>query len=357
MSFSAFSRRRFLTISGAGLVALTAGCSDSDDSGDGSLPEIRLGWFPAFHTVSAFIAEGAGYFTEQNVRVRMISGDSGATLNNLLSAGQVDLTYAALETVANAQKQGRDLVQVAPLVSRFTLNTVVSNEKLAQTKVAVDAPIQERLNAFAKMKIGYTQPNAPTDRYARYFMKLGGVDPETEGTMVSLGSAANLQAALKTGQIDAYMLTPPGPDVPVLQGYGTIFIRGTTGDVPALKDIPDTGLGVRKSWLEDDANAEALIAVLTALIKGNRRLHDDPTGSTGYLKTYFPEMDPALMEIALKEIMPAVPTSPELNEQIVDHALSVLFEAKLVELDERPSSKEGVLWDAKYLNEAKRRAG
>jgi NitT/TauT family transport system substrate-binding protein len=359
MSESVFTRRRLLISAGAGLTLLATGCASDDDagSGDGSSPTVRLGWFPAFHTVSAFIADKAGLFTEQKVKVEMISGDSGATLNNLLSAGQVDLTYAALEVVANAQAQGRDLIQVAPLVSRFTLNTVVRNAKLQEIGIAPDAPIQDRLNAFARMKIGYTAPNAPTDRYARYFMGLGGVDPETEGTLVSVGSAANLQAALKTGQIDAYMLTPPGPDVPVLQGYGTIFIRGTAGDVLSLADVPDTGLGVRKSWVEKEANAEALIGVLTALIKGNRLLHDDPTTAAGHVKPFFPDMAPEVMKVAIKEITPAIPTTPELSEQTVSHALDVLFNAKLVDLKERPSSKEGGLWTAEYLNEAKRRVG
>lgn len=361
MSNAAFNRRKFLTTASAGMAFLATGCASLESNqggssgGDGDSPEVRFGWFPAFHTVSAFIADGAGFFKEQKVRVTMVSGDSGATLNNLLSAGQVDATYAALEVVANAQKQGRDLIQVAPLVSRFTLNTVVRNEKLKEIDVSPDAPIEERLDAFAKMTIGYTQPGAPTDRYARYFMALGGVDAETEGTLVSVGSAGNLQAALKTGQIDAYMLTPPGADVPVLQGYGTTFIRGTTGDVPALKDVPDTGLGVRKDWVQDDANAEALVRLLVSLIKGATRLHDDPEGAATFMKPFFPEMDPKLMKAGLTEIAPAVPTEPELDQGVVDHALDVLFEAKLVDLTERPSSKEGELWTAEYLNEAKKR--
>jgi ABC-type nitrate/sulfonate/bicarbonate transport system substrate-binding protein len=100
MSEAVFTRRRLLLTAGAGLTLFATGCASDDDSGsgDGSSPTVRLGWFPAFHTVSAFIADGAGLFTEQKVNVEMISGDSGATLNNLLSAGQVDLTYGALET-------------------------------------------------------------------------------------------------------------------------------------------------------------------------------------------------------------------------------------------------------------------
>lgn len=314
-----------------------------------------FGWFPAFHTAAAFVADGAGFWEDQNLDVEMIRGESGAALSNMVALGQVDFSYAAIETVVQAQAEGRDLLQIMPLVNTFTLNTVVSNEALERAGVGPDDPIEDRLEAFSQMTVGYTSPGSPTDRWSRFFMQLAGVDPETEGTLVSVGSAPNLQAALQTGQIDAYMLTPPGATVPELEGYGTSFIRGTDSDVPQLEDFADTAVGATASWLEGENNREAAVRMVVGLIRADQLIQEDPEAAMEHLAVYYPDMDPEIMRAGLEDMLPAL-REPTIDQGIVESQLDVLFEYGLVETEERPSADEGQLWRGDIFEEAQSRA-
>lgn len=315
---------------------------------------VSFGWFPVFHTATAFVADGAGFWDEQNLEVEMVRGESGAALSNMVALGQVDFSYAAIETVVQAQAEGRDLLQIMPLVNTFTLNTVVSNEAAERAGVTLDDPIEDRLAAFAEMTVGYTTPGSPTDRWSRFFMQLAGINPETEGTLVSVGSAPNLQAALQTGQIDAYMLTPPGATVPELEGYGQSFIRGTDNDVPQLEGFADTAVGTTASWLEDENNREAAVRLLVGLLQAAELIQEDPDAALEHLLAYFPDMDPEVARAGLDDMLPAL-DSPEMTQDSVEAQLDVLFDNNLVEAAERPSGDDGVLWRGDLFEEAQAR--
>jgi NitT/TauT family transport system substrate-binding protein len=316
---------------------------------------VTFGWFPAFHTAAPMIADIKGFWKDLNLTVEMVAGESGAQLANLLSTGKMDYSYGSIESAARGRAEGRDVIQVAPLGSQGTLNTVVRNGILEELGVSVDDPIEKKLEAFSKMKIGITAPNAPTDSYARMYMKMAGVDPDTEGTLVTVGGASTMNAALKSGAIDAYMLTPPTPNVPEIEGFGTIFIRGTTGEIPELANMPDTGLGVRESWLADPDNEEATIRMIQGMLMAIEYIHSDFDQAVADLQKYFPEMDPKVVRVGLEEMLPALPVDLNLSEEMVSHSLDVLFKYGLLKLDEKPSSEIGGLWTNKYLNAAKER--
>ncbi len=315
---------------------------------------VSFGWFPAFHTAAAFVADGAGFWEDQNLQVEMVRGESGAALSNMVALGQVDFSYAAIEVVVQAQAEGRDLLQIMPLVNTFTLNTVVSNAAAEEAGVTRDDPIEDRLAAFAEMTVGYTSPGSPTDRWSRFFMQLAGIDPETEGTLVSVGSAPNLQAALQTDQIDAYMLTPPGATVPELEGYGQSFIRGTDNDVPELEGFADTAVGTTASFLEDPQNHEGAVRLLVGLMQAAELIQEDPDAALEHLLVYFPDMDPEVARAGLEDMLPAL-ESPQLNQESVERQLQVLFENDLIEGAEQPSAEDGGLWRGDLFQEAQAR--
>lgn len=315
---------------------------------------VSFGWFPVFHTATAFVADGAGLWEDQNLTVEMVRGESGAALSNMVALGQVDFSYAAIETVVQAQGEGRDLVQIMPLVNTFTLNTVISNEAAEEFGVSLDVPIEERLEAFSQMTVGYTTPGSPTDRWSRFYMQLAGIDPETEGTLVAVNSAPNLQAALQTGQIDAYMLTPPGATVPELEGYGQSFIRGTDNDIAELEGFADTAVGATHSWLEDENHREAAVRLLVGLMQAAELIQEDPDAALEHLMEYFPDMGPEIARAGLEDMLPAL-EAPQLSMENIEGQLDVLYDFELIEGAERPSSEDGVLWRGDLFEEAQQR--
>jgi hypothetical protein len=80
---------------------------------------------------------------------------------------------------------------------------------------------------------------------------------------VLLGSPSSLVGAIRQGRIDAFMLTPPTPQLVELDGIGTILIYGTRGDVRELDNYPYTGISVRTEWAR--RNGGTLVRFVRAL--------------------------------------------------------------------------------------------
>lgn len=309
-------------------------------------------WFPAFHSMVIFVADGAGLWDELHLDVEMQQADSGSSMYAMLNAGQTDWTNAGIDTVAQAQDEGRDMLHLYPAVTKMSLNFVAGNEVMERFGITPDAPIEERLEALTQMRVGYTDPNAPTDVYSRYLMSLGGIDPETEGDLISVGSPPNLIAALRTGQIDAFMLTPPSPNQPEVEGFGTVFIKASVGEIESLNDFPYSGFSARAEWLEDPENHEATVRFVAGLILAADLIRDEPEEAMGYLADFFPDMDQETLQAGFEDMIPSVPEDPMLDPEMVDRMLDIVMDGGIYDFNEPPSSEEGVLWTNSYVEEA-----
>src|SRR5207249_7743951 len=71
----------------------------------------------------------------------------------------------------------------------------------------------------------FRSPGAPTDLFARYYVRQAGLDPDKDVQIIRIGSIAGLLAALRSDQIDGYMLSAPSPQQVEQQGLGQILIK------------------------------------------------------------------------------------------------------------------------------------
>lgn len=310
-------------------------------------------WFPAFHTMAIFVADGAGYWSDLNLNVEMQRAESGSAMYAMLAAGQTDWTNAGIDVVAQAQSEGQDIIHVFPAVTKMSLNMVVRNEKLKELGVTPESPLEEKLEALTQMTIGYTSPNSPTDVYSRYLLKKGGIDPETQGKLVSIGSPPNLLAALRTGQIDAFMLTPPTPNVAEIEGFGTVFIEASRGEIEDLNDFPYSGFSAREEWLQEEENHEATVRFVAGLIQAGELIRSEPDQAIEHLAAYFPDMEREALEAGFEDMIPSIPDDPALEPAMVQRMINIIVEQNIFELREVPSAEEGELWTNLYVEEAR----
>src|SRR5437899_569663 len=75
--------------------------------------------------------------------------------------------------------------------------------------VSRGSPRAARLGALKRRTIGITSPGSASEIYTSYYMRLVGLDPARDAKMVALGGGPSLLAALRQGQIDAFMQSPP----------------------------------------------------------------------------------------------------------------------------------------------------
>jgi ABC-type nitrate/sulfonate/bicarbonate transport system substrate-binding protein len=292
-----------------------------------------------------YIAEAAGYMAEEGIDLELTEVDSGALGIAALVSGGVQLVDADPFQLVQLLKQGKSVQFLYNLTKGVTLDMVMSKEVIAAKNLSRSMPIAQRFAALKGMKLGITKPGAATDVYMRYYLKRAGIDPERDVQIVTVGGGAALLASMKTKQIDAFHLSPPTPYQVQQAGFGDVIIKASAGDVPELTNFLYTGIAVTKEYAEK--NADVLKRWTRAVNKANALMQKDEAASIKYLQKYFPRMDPAVMTLAMREIIPALSPNGVMNEQMVQKHLDFLRETKQV--DSVPSAKEGVLWTNAYV--------
>jgi NitT/TauT family transport system substrate-binding protein len=269
-----------------------------------------------------YIAEAAGYMAEEGI--------------------DLELTEVDLVTLL---KQDKSVQFFYNLTKGVTLDMVFSKETVAAKKLSRDMPIAQRFAALKGLKLGITRPGAATDVYMRYYLKRAGIDPERDVQIVTVGGGAALIAAMRNKQVDAFHLSPPTPYQVQEAGFGDVIIKTTAGDVPELNNFLYTGIAVNKAYAEK--NPDVLKRWTRAVNRANLLLQKDKTAAFKHLQKYFPRMDPAVMALAMREIISALSPDGVMNEQMVQKHLDFLKDTK--QIDAAPSAKEGLIWTNAYV--------
>jgi NitT/TauT family transport system substrate-binding protein len=304
----------------AWVLAVLAGLTLAAPAGGQGLVRVKFSYFPAFHTMTVMVASGLDLFRQEGLEVEMLQASSGALQPIQLISGEVDLTTVGLENVVALRREGKLTVHVYVLVKRMSQDFVVRNEVLRASGVTAQDSIERRLAALRGMRIGYTLPNAPTDRYARYYLQKAGLVPGRDAEMVQVGSPTSLVGAIRQGRIDAFMLTPPTPQLVELDGIGTILIYGTRGDVRELDNYPYTGLSVRTEWAR--RNRDTLVRFVRALHRARQLIATDRERSLQALRRFFPQMEDRALRAGYEAMLPALSEDGSLDQAIVKRFLS-----------------------------------
>lgn len=313
----------------------------------GEMTKVRFSHFPAFHTLAVFVAHQKGFFREEGLDVEMIEAASGAVQPIQLLAGEVDIIASEMQYVVRLQHEGKKVLYVFDLVKRMSMDFVVHNDVLAKNGIRPSDPLDKKLQSLKGLKIGYTSPNSPSDVYSRFYLQKAGLVPGRDAEMVSVGGPPSLVAALKTKRIDAFQLTAPTSTVVEKEGFGTVIIRGSQGEVKELDDYPYYGVVVQESFATQ--RADVLRRFIRATRKGVAFMRADLDGTVQAVQAFFKRMSPDILKAGVQTTLPAYSDDGRINEQIVTRFLELTYSVKLLNLPTRPSPKEGVLWTNRFI--------
>lgn len=292
-----------------------------------------------------YIAEAAGYMTEQGIDLELTEVDSGALGIAALVAGQVQFFDADPFQAVQLLAQDKRILFIYNLTKRVTLDMVMHPEVARTKNVSRSTPIAGRFAALRGLKLGVTRPGAATDVYMRYYLKRAGMEPDRDVQIVAVGGGASLLAALRTRQIDAFHLSAPTPYLAERDGFGTVVVKSSAGDVPELDNFLYTGISVHKDYA--DKNPDVLRRWIKAVNRANALMRQDQAAAVRHLQKHFPRMDPAVLTLALREIIPALSEDGTMNEQMMQKHLDFLVETG--QTTSKPSAKEGALWTNAYI--------
>ena len=118
------SRRKFTAILGgtAAAAVLTGRPVRADEAHSLTL---RLDWLPSGYQTPVYLALEKGWYKKAGLDVKVDQGNGSATTVNLVGAGQYDVGFANLSTMAPARAQGMPLTSIAGFFRKGDLALLV----------------------------------------------------------------------------------------------------------------------------------------------------------------------------------------------------------------------------------------
>lgn len=326
-------------------LALTVSACGGDAGGSGGLTKVTVTSLPSAFLASMYVAEKQGMFEDEGLDLEIVELQSGIDGVSAVVSGSAQFADMGFDDLATLAEEGENgLVMTHNLVGRVTFTLVMNPEKADERGVSRESPIEERYRALEGLKLGVTSPGAASDKYLRYYLREAGLDPERDAEIIAIGDGASLLAALETGQIDAYQLSPPTPYVAEAEGFGTVLIDGPAGDVPLFKDYVYTGFAVNRAWAEE--NPDAARAFSRALNAGMERVASDPATAAQEIVERMSEENVDIIEQTLDAMLPALSRDGCFDAAAVSKTLEVMHDIELTA--EAGDPAEGALWTNAY---------
>jgi len=327
------------------LLAACGGGGTGEGSGDGEMPTIQIASAPNVFLSALYVAQEAGYFTEEGVNVEVVEIEAGTDSVAAFVSGNAQVADVGFDDLLELASEGEEsLIMVQNILNRVTLTMVMNPDKAEELGVTRDSPLADRYAALEGLRIGITSPGAPTDKYMRYYLREAGLDPDQDAEIIAIGGGSSLLAALESNQIDVFHLSPPSPYVAEAEGFGTVLIDGPAGDVEEFSNFLYTAWAANKEWAT--ANPEAMAAFNAALDRAMADIESDPAAAVPAIMEGIASDDEAITQRTLEALLPAMSADGCFTEETVRTSLDIMFDTEIIE--EEGDSAEGVFWTNDY---------
>lgn len=275
-----------------------------------------------------------------------------ATALAALDAGDIDLAAVGSDAVLRAAAKGQPFEIVYSLMSKVTLQLVVSPALLERAGVKVSDPLEKRLSALKGATIGISAPGGTQDIVAHWLATKAGLNPKTDVKFAQIGNPVSLQAALENKQIDGFVLSPPEGFLAEKAGAGTV-ITSLGDDFPVLKNQPYLVL-VAKRPIEGQ-KAALFVKTARALQAASEALVKQPDQTAQIIqKQFFAKAAPESIVAAVKAMNSGVTGGGAMDVEGFQNVLAFAKENGTnfgKEFDAKTAENE--LWTNRFVDGAK----
>lgn len=224
-----------------------------------------------------FAAVKRGFFKQENLNVEVIILRSSVIQTQALLANDIHMNTYSIDSAAKPVLQG------APLKLIGT----------SQEKPSFRAIVAKDIKSWGDLKGKTLAAGTPGGAFYTMFATMLAVNgiKKADYSYLSIGRSSDRIGAMKAGQIQACLIGQPDDFVLLDDGFKSL---GFTQDY--LKDVQYAGFTVNGRWAEK--NEETVIAMMRALVKATRWLHDpaNKKDAMAVLVDYFPDWKPSWQE-------------------------------------------------------------
>jgi NitT/TauT family transport system substrate-binding protein len=206
--------------------------------------------------LTAGIASKRGFFKDEGLDVEVIRMAANVSVT-ALSTGDIDYTMIFASVVRGA-------VRGLPM-------KVVASYMDSSTHTLIARPEFKSLKELKGKTLGVSTYGATSDVVARMMFKQGGVDPERELKIITLGAERARFAALREGLVEVAVLSPPADSEANKLGFNVL------ARAYELFKLPFTGLGANTKKLKE--KPDEVKRMVKALLRANRFVRQNGDGA------------------------------------------------------------------------------
>ncbi|QPF87332.1 ABC transporter substrate-binding protein [Bradyrhizobium genosp. L] len=315
---------------------------------------VRIGLgAPTLSFLPIWSARALDTFKPQGLTANIVAlpgGDPSALA--ALDAGDIDLAAVGPDSMLRAAAKGQPFEIVYSLMSKVTVQLVVSTALLERTGVKTNDPLAKRLAVMKGTLVGATALAGAQEIAARWLAGKGGLDPKNDLKVAQVGNPTAIQAALEAKRIDAFMLSPPEGYLAEKAGTGAVLV--SLGDeFPLLAKQPYLVLVAKKPI--SPATADLITKTAKAMQQASAAVISKPDDTAAAIqKQFFAKADPQAITAALKSMSSGVAEGGKIDVESMQNALTFAKEVGTnfgKEFDAKASEND--LWTNQFVDAAK----
>jgi NitT/TauT family transport system substrate-binding protein len=305
-----------------------------------------LGFLPLYaaRATDAFAADKA------DAEFASIPGGDPTTLA-ALDAGDIDFAAVGAETMLLAVSKGAPYQMVYSLMSKMSVDLVVSNAFLQRTGVSPSDPLPKRLAALKGATIGTSAVRGAQERIAKWLAAQGGLNPDHDLQLPQVGPPPALRAAMENGRIDGFVLTAPEGQLVERAGFGKVLVRPGS-EIEELKTYHHLVLVIRKDTAEK--KPEMAMRVVAVLDKAAQRTVKDTEAVAKAIQQKFYEKvpEPVILD-SVQSLKDGVDKHGRMSVASIDYLLK-FSNATGAGLEKRldAAKGEGDFWTNRFIDQA-----
>jgi NitT/TauT family transport system substrate-binding protein len=274
-----------------------------------------------------YVASSQGFYEDEGLTVEQIVTQGGGPDLQALLAGDAQFNAGAGTYQINALREGQNVRNVYNYMNRSIINVVISESVAEEKGVTPDSPIEEKIAALEGLTIGVTRPGSLTDATARYLIRRGGMDPDSDVQIIGVGGGGAIVAALQQGQVDAIVISSPISET-AAAGTGIMLINNAAGDVEAIDPFMMENLYVRPDFAESNPNT------VSAFVRATQRatawsLEHSPEEVADALGDAFGDLDRDVLVESIGNVQQALNDGGDLTQEAIENTLMLLDEQEI----------------------------
>ena len=288
-----------------------------------------------------YVAEDLGLWEKAGLKVKT-SVVSGIGAANAVLAGSVDFSNGSGPTVVRANARGQKLFAIGITIDKPPLEVVLHKDRAAQLGINDRMPIAKKAQALKGLHLAIDGPNTIPHGYLRYFLSRGNVNDQRDVTLTPM-APPNMIAALKSGAVAGFVMSPPWTLIPVREGIAVRLVSSLQGDFPELVPFAYNLILTRADLC--DKKPTVCRKMLAGYQQALAVIRDRPDEALAVLRKRFAKMDPGVVGDAFRFTREATPATVAISDAGLKHSQDLMLSTGMMKAADSLKS-----FDAIYTN-------